>query len=310
MNWFKRNSLLGAVLLLAVAVLPLEGWFWSRSRRQSVRALATLKENEQERDRLARQSPTLSRENEEAIARDLAGAGKVLAALEATLQWPQDGAQTTPPTQAVDLYFNLAAYVERNRTLAARAQVAVNPDERFGFASHAHAGPERGLVPAIWQQRLELQYLVEALLEARPRSLLAVQRERPQTAAQRTRRNQVPVPDTTVTEPAAPGGPTGDFFAFDPALTVRVPGLVDSDAFRLEFTGQTAALRTFLNTLAVLEFPAIVRSVEVEPLAGEGSVAGPVGAGAPVPLVAQNLSRFAVVIECVLLVPAPGRPAP
>ncbi len=311
MDWLKRNPRLGFVLLLTVAVLSLEGWSWSRNHRRARRALATLEEKKQERDRLTRQTPSLSRENEEAIVRDLADTGRVRAALQAALQ--EAGAPAAPAARAGDLFFDLASFAEEIRARAAQAGVTVKPDEHFGFATHRHEGPGSDLIPAVGRQRASVQYLVGALLAAQPRTLVAVQRERPLTAAQRARRHQVPPPETTSAGPAAAGGAPEDFFDFDAALSVRVPGLVDSDAFRLEFTGQTPALRAFLNTLTLSRLPVIVRSVEVEPLAAGRTGANPEGSaadGAPVPLVAQNPSKFAVVVECVRLVPAPGESTP
>ena len=87
---------------------------------------------------------------------------------------------------------------------------------------------------------------------------------------------------------------------------------MECDAFRLEFTGQTHSLRTFLNSLAVSKQPFFVRCVEAEPLglgAPAGSSSSPAG-GAPVPLVAQNFSRFAVVVEYLELAPAEEKLAP
>jgi len=315
MDWFKRNPLLGSVLLLLAAVLAVEGRLWLLYRQQSLRALAALEQKKQDRDWLARQSPALSAENEQAIARDLANTRQVLAALRLALQGKDGNTPASPPAKAIDLYFDLAAFVEKTRALAAHATVQIKPDERFGFASHANEGPEADLVPAVFRQRVIAQYLVEALLEARPRALLAVQRERPLTAAARAQRNQPPTPGTPAAAlPAAAGGVPADFFEFDPALSVRVPGRVDGDAFRLEFTGQTTTLRTFLNTLASFKLPVVVRSVEVAPLAGEELPADPAAplpvTGAPVPLVSQNLSKFAVVVEYVLLNASPEKPAP
>ena len=315
MNWLKRNPLLGSVLLLLVALLAAEAWLWSRGREQARRALATLEQKKQERDWLARQSPALSGENEQAIARDLAHTQQVLVALRAALQGRDDKIRAAaPPVKSIDLYFDIAAFVEKTRALATRAQVMARPDERFGFASHANEGPEADLVPAVFRQRVEGQYLVEALIESRPRALLAVQREHPLTAAQHARRNQPAQPGAAT--PAAPAGPSGapaDFFDFEGQMSVRVPGRVDSDAFRLEFTGQTPALRAFLNSLAAFRLPVIVRSVEVEPLTAEAPpvdpAAPPPAAGAPVPLVSQNLSRFAVVVEFVVLPATPEKPA-
>jgi len=315
MNLLKQNPLFGALLLFLAATLTLEGWLWSRYYRESHRAFAALAETKRERDRLAAQSPALSEANEQAIVQDLANTRKTLATLHSALAGREGGAIELPPARSIDLFFDVAAFVEKSRALAARAQVATKPDERFGFATHAHEGPGAELVSAVLQQRIVGQYLVEALLEARPRSLLSVQRERPLTAAQRAGRYQPTQAGAgPPIAPVASGGQAEDFFEFNPAFSVRVPGQVDSEAFRLEFTGQTPALRTFLNTLAAFQLPVIVRSVEVEPLVAEEPVDTPVSAssesGAPVPLVAQNVSRFAVVVEYVLRGSAPVLSAP
>lgn len=315
MNWLKQNLWFGALLLVLATALMLEGWLWSRYHQESRRALAALAQTKQERDRLAAQSPALSEANEQAIVQDLANTRKVLAALRSMLAGREGRAPGLPPARNIDLFFDLAAFVEKSRALAAQAQVVIKPDERFGFATHAHEGPEAELVPTVFQQRIVGQYLVEALLEARPRSLLSVQRERPLTAAQRAGRYKSLQAGTVPTAmPVVNGGQGEDFFEFNPAFSMRVPGLVDSEAFRLEFTGQTAALRTFLNTLASFQLPVIVRSVEVEPLAAAEPANNPVapsaGSAAPVPLVAQNVSRFAVVVEYVLCGVAPVLSAP
>ena len=98
----------------------------------------------------------------------------------------------------------------------------------------------------------------------------------------------------------------------DRALSVRRPGEVETVAFRVEFSGQTATLRNFLTALAALPQPFLVRSVEVEPLPVPVAPAAPVAGApeAPVPLVRQNLSRFAVIVESVLLAGAPVKTTP
>lgn len=306
MNWLKRNPLLGAVLLACTLALAAEGWFLVQARQQAARALAGLEQKKQERDWLGRQSPALSEANAQALDRDLAQAIKVLGGLRTALQGRDPKIlETPPPAKPIDAYFDIAAFVEKMRATAARARVMIKPDERFGFATHANEGPEADLVPGVFRQRLVSQYLVEALLEARPRVLVSVQRERPLTAAQRALRNPIGREGTTQASPAASasgsGGVAADFFEFDAASSLRVPGRVESLAFRFEFTGQTPALRAFLNSLAALPLPIIVRRVEVEPLAGEATPTAALAPGAPVPLVAQNLSKFAVVVECVEL---------
>jgi hypothetical protein len=315
MNWLKRNPLFGSALLLAAALLVMEAWLWAQARESARRALVALELKRAERDSLAGQSPALSPENEQTIARDLANTRQIVAALRSTLQGHDTGAPAGPlPAKSIDLYFDLAAFVEKARTLAAHAQVAVRSDECLGFGTYAHEGPADELVPAVYRQRVAGQYLVESLLAARPRSLLAVRRERPLTATQLAARNSSVPPGAVVpASPIATDGAAEDFFEFDEKLSMRVPGLVESDAFRLEFTGQTSALRELLNSLAAFKRPVIVRRVEVEPFHADPTSADPSAApavaGAPVPLVVRNLSRFAVIVEFLAFPNPPEPPA-
>ncbi|HKB56819.1 MAG TPA: Amuc_1100 family pilus-like protein [Lacunisphaera sp.] len=306
MNWLRRNPIFGAVLLACVTVLAAEAWLLRRDRQLAARAVAALEQKKQERDWLARQSPTLSGENEQAIARDVAQAQQVLIALCSALQG-KDGVllEAAPPAKSIDAYFDIAAFVEKTRAIATRTQVMIKPDERFGFASHANEGPEADLVPAVFRQRVAGQYLVEALLESRPRALLAVQREHPLTAAQQAQRNRPSASGVAAAiAPTGLAGQPGDFFDLDGQISLRVPGRVESEAFRLEFTGQTPALRALLNSLAAFKLPAIVRSVEVEPLAAGSPATAMLATGAPVPLVPQNMSKFSVVVELIEPLPA------
>ena len=314
MHRINQHPLLWAMLLLAVAALATGAWLLQRERQQARHAVAALKQKKQERDRLARQSPALDEGNEQAMGRDLAGAEKMLAAWQSVLQGRDAQLLAAePPDKSIDAYFNIAAFVEKTRALAARAQVTLKPDERFGFAAHAREGPGTELAPAVFRQRIVLQYLVETLIEAHPQAVLTVQRERPLTLVQRTQRNHLAPVGANGTGPGAPYGQPGDFFAFDRNISLRVPGLVDSEAFRLEFTGQTRTVRAFLNSLASFRLPLVVRSVEAEPLSVTAPAADPAlppAPGAPVPLVAQNHSRFAVVVEFIEPVAATGNPAP
>lgn len=330
MQAFKRHPVFAAILLmLGVAVLAGIGLLANRHRAAQA-ALATLAQKQQERDALNRLNPSPTEDNARAIEADVAQAGQVLAVLRAALQGQGESAQqlrAAPPASRMDAYFELATFVEKTRALAARAQVALQPDERFGFATYANEGPSgEHLAPVIRQCRL-MRYLMETLIESRPRALLSVQRERPLTAAQREARHAASAsadgapPDTSALEVTATGGDTHDFFTWDEKLTARVPGYVDTEAFRLEFTGQTSALRAFLNTLASLKLPLFVRSVEAETLAAAeeaGAVSpgpeaaapaadssNPAAAPAPVPLVGATLSRFTLILEYAELLPPP-----
>lgn len=284
-------------MVLCLVLLAGEVWGLRESRVAAGRALASLEQKKQERDWLARQSPALNPENETAIAADLDATNRLLAELRASLQGKDPTGFATPaPAKPIDAFFELANFVEKLRIRAAQAQVVLKPDERFGFATYTNEGPVVGQLPAVHRQQLATQYLVETLLESRPLALLAVRRERPVADGPRDARDRA-----------------DDFFALDPALSIRQPGQVESVAIRVEFTGQTAALRNFLNSLAAFRQPVVVRSVEVEPLAAaasSGTTAQTATAGSPVPLVRQSLSKFAVAVEFVLLADNPVTSAP
>ena len=307
MNWLKHSPLLGSVLALIAASLVTETWLWSQGHAQARRALAALELKKLEREQLAHQSPALDEQNELAIARDLANTREVVAALRAALRGGDAALlAAAPPAKSIDLYFDIAAFVEKTRALATRAQVTARPDERFGFASCASTGPEADLVSAVFRQRVIGQYLIEALFDSHPRALLAVQREQPLTAAQRIQRHA-----TAGFPRAGRPGEQADFFEGAGPMLLRAPGRLDSEAFRLEFTGQTSSLRAFLNTLATFQLPLVVRSVEVEPTAPEAAGTNPAALPVPgtlLPSVTRNLSRFTVVVECIQPVAAREEP--
>jgi len=133
-------------------------------------------------------------------------------------------------------------------------------------------GPIRNLIPAVFRQRVLLQHLLAALLEAHPRALLEFQRERPQPVGEHPAPPAVSVPHRAHAESKPASKPlTGDFFVLDPRLSLRSPQTVESLAFRLSFTGSTATLRAFLNRLADFDLPILIRVIEVEPAKpGEG----------------------------------------
>ena len=295
MNWLKQNRVLASVLLGALAALTVEAGLLHRGWHQLVRVRAGLAQKKEERATLVRQSPALNRENELAVQVDLARARPALAELCTILQGEEgDELWAAPPGRSTTAYFDLAAFVEKMRTAAAQAEVKIKPDERFGFSSYANEGPAEGLLPAVFRQRVAAEYIVRALLESRPRTLLGVQRQLPVTV----------IPHKSSAAKTVAGKPE-DYFDAAGLIPLRVAGRLEGDAFRLEFTGQTPALREFLSTLAAFKLPVVVRSVEVEPLNAELPAiasATPLAVGVPVPLIAQNFSKFTVVVEMIRLI--------
>lgn len=353
--WFRKNPLfallltLGTLLVLGELALIYERWSFSR-------ALATkLAERRQELAGMRDVIPPPTREVAKAVEADWARAQQALAAMQAELKGRGPSAErlrtAKVPAARTDAYFDLATFVEKMRELAKKHDVEIRPEAaRFGFSTFANEGPDSEHIEPVFRQRLIAQYLVESLLEARPRALLMVKREPPITRKEREERDAALAAALAAGTPADPASagpdlvpPEGsDYFLLDPRGSARVPGFVDATAFRLVFTGQTAALRQFLNRLAGFELPVLVREVEVEPATAEESASGageePVAAvdqppaapsvvltvqapakpvarkaapriSAAVPIVLQPLSKFTVTVEYIDLVPPPSNPA-
>lgn len=291
MHRLTSVSLLVPVAVLSLGVLLAEGWLWQRAREESVRELRALERLKQERDWLAHRTPSLSAENEAALAAEVAVAGRVLDEFMQVLADHEVGSPPAPtPASSTEAFFELADFIGQLRAGASQAQVVLKRDECFGFASHANAGPFPEQVAAVHRQRLDTEYLVGRLLESRPLALFAVRRERPVMNGTSDHRDRA-----------------DDFFAPEFSNWARRPVEEEGGAYKLEFTGQTAALRKFLNGLATGRQPVVVRRVQVEPLAPPADAA-PIGALAP--LVGAVVSKFTVSVEIVRLTVKPGTVAP
>jgi len=288
--------LYGAALLSAAA-LAAEGGLLVASRRAATGAAQNLGRKNQEWRALAAQNPAPTATQAASIEADVARADAVLRALEARLQ-SRDAMTPRPPVSRTDAFFDLTGFVQAMGEQAARAGVGVKAGERFGFSSYIHDGPPPALLSAIDRQRRIATILLEALFAAHPARIEGVQREDPERAGA----------DGARRDAGNASGPA-DVFAMDSRLSVRVPGAVDATAFRLTFTGQSMALRRFLNRLTADDIPAVARSIVVEPT-GETP---PRRAASPDPreplalAVRAAPSRFTVTVEfCEILGPSPS----
>jgi len=179
------------------------------------------------------------------------------------------------PADRTAAYFDLAAFVERNRARAHELGVVINADERFGFADYAHAAPPVELMLVVFRQRIIVDQLVGALLETKPGKLIAVQRE-----SRELKTNEL-------------SGARSDYMVMPAGRSLRVAGLIKTTGFRLKFSGYTSTLRDFLNRLVALKLPVVVRAVEAEPLPN----AKEADKALPTPLVARSLTEFTVTVE-------------
>lgn len=283
MNWYRKYTLF-ALGLTACGVVFLAELALGYERYAATREAAKrLEQRQVELESMAQLVPPPTREVASAIEADLAKAQKSLAAMKAELTGKGAVAEkirsAKVPAARTDSFFDLAAFVERMKELAEKNSVEIRPEAaRFGYSKYANEGPETDRIEPIFRQRQVAEYLIESLLEARPRALLAVKRERTMTKAEREARDMAIANGQPVEDSAAYAmSDSPDYFLVDPRVTARVPGHIDAVGFRFVFLGQTAALRNFLNRLASFDLPVLVREVEVDVATAEETQPQPGG---------------------------------
>ncbi len=323
---FKTHSVFYSVIA-ALGLAAIAGG-WGVYDRSSVakKNAALLAQKRGEQTSLLGSNPAPTEESKTAVEADLRRTEVALSTMREELKGrgPTAAALRSAivPAEPTDLFFNITTFVEKTREKAQAASIKVKADERFGFSAYASAGPDRELIGQVFRQRQVSEYLLDALIEARPAELVSVQRERPLTKAER----EAIKSGQPISAPRSTGSSQGpsDLFEIDTRISARVAGFVDATAFRLTFNGETESLRSFLNKLATFELPLVVRSVEVEPIAksqtsataapaantlssifGTPVAAAAVQAEKPKPLVDKTLSKFTVTVELIDLVEAP-----
>ncbi len=218
-------------------------------------------------------------------------------------------ADRNKPRTGRDVLFDLTKFIAAYKERASQSGIGLRADESFGFGQliAAGRGPEPEEIERVYQQRLIIGALLDQLLAAAPREILAVQRE--EASAPRYRAMS-----------AGDDALAGDLFELEPQMAIRAFGEARTMGFRLVFTGHTSALRIFLTRLSALHIPLLVRGVEVQPIveqrhgrpsarsgrrpppmviAGGEAVRSGIAGQEPVPIVADNLSRFTVTLEYV-----------
>lgn len=317
MTRIRQHPIFFALVTLVLIAIAAEAWYVTVLRSEERVLERDLNQKIAEIERLQRQRPGPTDENLRRAREDFSQNAEVLATMLRSLNvgGPDELEYFEgEPSGRTEAFFDIAQFVDAMRANATKAGVIVRPDERFGFAAYTHEGPEPELIRPVYRQRRIVEYLLTALLPARPRTLVSVQREDPATIARDEAKATTPAPAA----PARPGptytgaggageaGPVSEIFTIDPQVSARTPGYVDTMAFRLTFTGQTSSLRGFMNALAIPEIPLVVRSVEVEPLRAENprsvrDARGAREAEAATPsdhaIVADNESRFVVTVE-------------
>jgi len=305
-----RPLVFGFATLVAATVIA-EGWLLIAGSRTASNAALTLARRQREWRRLTVLKPAPTAAQANIIETDLSCAEATLAALAGGLANRDsnavEGATADPAgISRTDAFIDLAGYVRSMRELAGRAGVGVHAEEYFGFSAYAHEGPVPELIAPLLRQRRFAGYLLENLFASRPGQFVALQRahlaQDHKGMASAGQAGGAHAPDEA------------DVFRIEPGLSIRAPGVVESMAFRVMFTGYTAAMRSFLNRLASGELPVVVRGVEVEPVKESSPRQHHPASGldALAMLVRPARSHFSVTVEfCEIIsspVPASGRP--
>lgn len=294
-----------AFAVLALAAVG-AGWCgWSRSQ--------TAAKTERRRNQLRAEwaamrtlTPAPTADSTARLEAELTEAQATLARMRAALaghggaKETGEGAGAGAATTRTEAYFEVASFVERLRERARRNGVRLRADEYFGFATHAHEGPDPDILPTVRRQHEMAEFVLGALMDNRVQQIVSVQRERPKPvgASDTNAADGTTGRGTSASAGSGERGVAADFFDVDARGSARVPGFVDTLAMRVVFVGETDVLRALLNKLAAFERPIVVRAVEAEP--AETTTAAPV-AGASVPLVARRATRFTVTVEYVEL---------
>ena len=336
---FKSHPFFYTSLLLAGAITAGQAWLLFSQHSAAQRVSAEIAQKRQTLDGFSFQKPFPSRENITAVEADRRQTEKtrdeIRAGLRATGEVAERIASAPLPDSSTQAIFDIAQFVVRVRAQAAAANIMTAPDNRFGFSAYASEGPVGDLIAPVFHQLQYAEYLIGALLEAKPKEFVSLQRERPLTPEQKRQiADAIAAGQTPPSSNETVG--SSDYFVIDPRTSARVADRVETVPFRLTFVGLTASLRAFLNELASFKLPVVVRSVEVESLTSGGATAktytpapvanhnpfgnafgGAADTAAPVetvkPIVEQTESRFIVTVEIVSLVDknaTPAAPAP
>lgn len=290
-----RQVFIGLAVLWSF-VLAAEGWLAVGGGKAAGEAEQMLARKRREAEQLAALDPAPTAAQAAGLEGKLTAAEDVMTCLQAEFA-DKEGAVARPAgiSGAADLRAvappNAGDLIRDLHERARRAGVSLRPEEQFSLDA---AGWDDGAPPGIAARRRQCEavgVMVRALLAAHPAQLTSVQCARPVAPISDGTRARRPRGDN------AAGA--GDFFDFDPRLSVREAGVIETVPICLTFTGRTAALRSFLNQISAGGHPVAISEVAVEPAstAGLPHRVKPAETEALAPMVRPVLSRFVVTVE-------------
>jgi len=306
MFWLKRNPYfyLSLGLLLAVAI----GGMLYTSR--DAERLDQLKEQYESKNKQLQlflsRSPAPTKANLEILDRNYRQLLEEFRKSQSSLNLSTYDANLffgDPPADSNDAFFMIAKYVEDARRLAVSSGVKTVEGSRYGFDQYENVGPSKEDIPRVHRQTKIMESLLQALFDSGITEFVSIKRE------------------ASRPDPSKPGkSKTGsEFFHLEGESSIRAASSFDSLAFRLEFKGQSLAMRGFLNRITGSSLPFAINEIEVqlerETSAGEGVrnsiIKNPFlsdenadfnASAVKVPIISENESLFFVTLEFIELV--------
>jgi len=249
MGLFKKNPAFCVFCVVAVlvfaagaALVVMESGKLAKSKQQVASANSQI-------NGLLQADPAPTPANVQAAQQNAAALSAKLLSIRENLQ---RGSRLTISNDGTRVMSGLQKYISNYRRQVAShknaaevaAPIQIPADFAFGFEKYlktTNISEDSNIVPQLDKQRQVLSYILNQLIAADPAGIQAVERE-------------------------ILGEPTSETSGFEinPAISARVPGAIDTLAFRVTFTGYTPTLRKFLNNLAQFDLPIVVRSVTVD----------------------------------------------
>lgn len=306
MAFFSRNPIFYTLALLLVGACLYGAFYLVRLGKELSVLENSYETKASQYDRYLDNSPSPTRSNLEAIEENYR---ELYSIFEETMRILKLNTFNTEelygrtPESRADWSFALHKYKENARYAALSNSIELAANADFGFERYAKATPPAEEMESVHQQIVVSSILLDTLFDSGIRSFTKLQRgvfpERGRPTGINRRAD-----DKLFNE--------GDRFTVLPGQSLRESGTIDSYVFRVVFSGQSIALRRFLNHLGDSNLPFVVRGIEAD-LSSEGgekrgleSFASRPFSGSQneidldrksVPIISDNTSLFVVTIE-------------
>ena len=308
---FKKNPIFVSLLAVCLLVFGALAFLAFSANGKNSKANLQLRKSEQQLKSLLNSEISLTQINVDASNANIDELSAELERISAELS---RGAQLSREEDGVRVIASIQQYISDCQR---QAEELVNEDGEatpvdlpndfaFGFDAFFDESDVPESVEEIAylnNQRQVLEFILSKLFASAPSSIESIARQ------------------------AFPGNLDGaksdsSIFTIGDAVTAAREGAIETLAFKVAFTGDTASLRTFLSELNQFEYPIVVRSVDVERPSGEETTVAPKETGGledifgvfgsqessvedrqaaaeelAKPVISGNTSRFTIVME-------------